>query len=321
MTKQYTDEIITNAKVGSVAALLAYYTPNENEIGPLYNAQEYEKQKNKLCELLEVENLDIAPFYKDYGDGQKIHAGYVIETPEKIMAVYRGTMTQQEVSNDLDFKTEKTVIGGQEYDIHKGFKKEYNASIPHIASILQKKDPKKPIECCGHSLGGATANILALNMNSLQREVSCVTFGAPRVFSEQSSYQYNAKVKNSIRVADDKDPVTKIPPSKLGYKHTGSKLPLAVSKTYKDGHSMDTYDHSNINASNAKMADQKLSTLASINKYVSSLLQSPADLYKSLISPIKDKFLKFKEQSLTSLNNYSSNSIVGKKNNQQISRS
>ena len=52
-----------------------------------------------------------------------------------------------------------------------------------------------------------------------------ITFGAPRVFSTKAAQQYNNLLgQNTVRIEQKYDPITRIPPTLLGYKHVGMKI-------------------------------------------------------------------------------------------------
>ena len=64
--------------------------------------------------------------------------------------------------------------------IHRGFYAEYKKVIPGIKEAIAKHDKKgtKDIWVCGHSLGGAMALLVAVE---LEPSGGCHTFGQPRV--------------------------------------------------------------------------------------------------------------------------------------------
>ena len=103
-------------------------------------------------------------------------------------------------------------------EVHTGFAVQFNSVKNEILRYLSGK-PKKVI-CCGHSLGGALANLCALDLASIGHEVQCVTFGSPSVGCDKFHEMFKQKVKESIRVAHFSDPVTWLP---VQFKHACSK--------------------------------------------------------------------------------------------------
>jgi triacylglycerol lipase len=78
----------------------------------------------------------------------------------------------------------------------------------------------------GHSLGGAMATILAgrCELSDIAAvPVEVVTFGSPRVGTKR--YVQNAKIKH-IRWVNNNDIVTRVPPTWLRYRHTGTRMYL-----------------------------------------------------------------------------------------------
>ena len=76
----------------------------------------------------------------------------------------------------------------------------------------------------GHSLGGALATLSAFEVAStfLDRQVLLTTFGSPRVVNAEFA-RVLGKMPNlrAYRVANELDPVTRVPPANNGFHHVG----------------------------------------------------------------------------------------------------
>ncbi|XP_057489576.1 uncharacterized protein LOC130775479 [Actinidia eriantha] len=135
---------------------------------------------------------------------------------------------------DGDFK--------QEVQVHSGFLSAYDSVRTRILSIIKLAvdyldDGAEPLHkwqvyVTGHSLGGALATLLALELSSSQlakRGVVSVTmynFGSPRVGNKKFAELYNEKVKDSWRVVNHRDIIPTVP-RLMGYCHVAQPVYLA----------------------------------------------------------------------------------------------
>nr|GEW90580.1 C2 calcium-dependent membrane targeting [Tanacetum cinerariifolium] len=85
----------------------------------------------------------------------------------------------------------------------------------------------------GHSLGGALATLLALELSSSQLakrgaiSVTMYNFGSPRVGNKLFAQVYNEKVKDSWRVVNHRDIIPSVP-RLMGYCHVAHPIYLAA---------------------------------------------------------------------------------------------
>jgi len=105
--------------------------------------------------------------------------------------------------------------------VHRGFKNEVDRIWPYIEEAL--KDNKKPIWFCGHSLGGAMANICtnrcALKYTDNEPK-GLFTYGSPRVGCKR--YVSHVEIQHN-RWVNNNDIVTRVPPVFMGYRHNGDE--------------------------------------------------------------------------------------------------
>ena len=190
----------------------------------------------EIKKCLESKTLHVVEFHKKYhkNDSKVISGGCIIETDDAIIIAFRGTSHShhQEILNDL--KADKINVTFKKHDnseetfeMHRGFKEEYNSVRESfnkaILEINGQKGFTKPVICCGHSLGGAIANIASLKLacNGV-KDLKMITFGTPKVFSKDSADRVNELVPNSVRVIDAQDPAHLYPLFRRDYKHAGS---------------------------------------------------------------------------------------------------
>ena len=73
----------------------------------------------------------------------------------------------------------------------------------------------------GHSLGGALATLCALDVqyNFPDKQVSCYTFGSPKVGNSYFKDSFNKRVPQTYRFVNSADTVPALPPG--GFEHVG----------------------------------------------------------------------------------------------------
>ncbi|KAI3995727.1 hypothetical protein MKX01_007206 [Papaver californicum] len=136
-------------------------------------------------------------------------------------------------------------IGGdfkQEIQVHSGFLRAYDSVRNKLMSIIKlsigfeddsvEGKPKWHIYVTGHSLGGALATLLALELSSSQMAkqgaiyITMYNFGSPRVGNRRFVDIYNEKVKDSWRIVNHRDIIPTIP-RLMGYCHVAQPIYLA----------------------------------------------------------------------------------------------
>jgi hypothetical protein len=176
------------------------------------------------------------PFYNTRSDSEPV--GYVIETNSKLMICFRGTKFKNisEVKSDLNSFKSQMDFGDTKLEVHAGFKNEYESLKTSLDAALQESDTTKEVEISGHSLGGALANLAALDFQTRPNEkklnISAVTtFGAPRVFSNKAAQKYNqvGLSNKTTRIKHGGDPVPGIF-SRVFFSHVGKKVTLDSTK-------------------------------------------------------------------------------------------
>ncbi|XP_006283081.2 uncharacterized protein LOC17878015 isoform X1 [Capsella rubella] len=150
-------------------------------------------------------------------------------------------------------------IGGdfkQEVQVHSGFLSAYDSVQIRIISLLKmaigyiedvpEHEDKWHVYVTGHSLGGALATLLALELASSQLvkrgaiSVTMYNFGSPRVGNKKFAEIYNQKVKDSWRVVNHRDIIPTVP-RLMGYCHVAHPIYLTAGEVedtefQKDGY-------------------------------------------------------------------------------------
>ena len=135
----------------------------------------------------------------------------------------RGTEPNEwnDIRADLDASTALAETIGR---VHRGFKKEVDDLWPALEAALTSNT--HTLWFTGHSLGGAMATICAgrcLLSHIASTPEQIITFGSPRVGDKR--YINHARV-NYLRWVNNNDIVTRVPPTWLGYRHSGTEMYL-----------------------------------------------------------------------------------------------
>jgi triacylglycerol lipase len=148
---------------------------------------------------------------------------YHLETESDVVIVCRGTEPNEwnDLKADANALTDLAETVGR---VHRGFKREVDDIWPKLEDALREET--RNVWFCGHSLGGAMAQICAgrcqlSDISAVPREV--VTFGSPRVGTKR--YIAHAKVRH-LRWVNNNDIVTRVPPRWLRYRHVGTHMYL-----------------------------------------------------------------------------------------------
>ncbi|KAI3469889.1 hypothetical protein Pfo_026552 [Paulownia fortunei] len=171
---------------------------------------------------------------------------------KRLVIAFRGT----EQSRWKDLRTDLMLvpaglnperIGGdfkKEVQVHSGFLSAYDSVRTRLISLIKQAIghrgdslellPKWHIYVTGHSLGGALATLLALELSSSQLakhgaiSVTMYNFGSPRVGNRRFAEVYNEqKVKDSWRVVNHRDIIPTVP-RLMGYCHVAQPVYLAA---------------------------------------------------------------------------------------------
>jgi len=100
-------------------------------------------------------------------------------------------------------------------------------SVVGALATLPFQQPVSSMTICGHSLGGALATLLALDVaaNTTFNNPTVFTYASPRTGDPAFASTYNQVVKNSFRIANRMDLVPKLP-LPPAYEHVNSLYEL-----------------------------------------------------------------------------------------------
>lgn len=140
-----------------------------------------------------------------------------------LIVAFRGTSSKKDVLTDLSISRDKLPLKGMSEVnwplVHSGFMEQFFSANSMIDKNIKENDS---IIFCGHSLGGALATIGSLyySFQYPEKDISCVTFGSPRVGDYLFASYFDERIKNSLRYVNDNDPIPCLP-THWRFKHVG----------------------------------------------------------------------------------------------------
>ena len=172
---------------------------------------------------------DVYPHDQDFLVSRKV-AGHTILAVE-------GTNEKTDWITNLKFLIRRD-------DCHRGFKNNCNRTLAQLVVAYEGLDPSRKLIITGHSLGGATATLIAdLLWEAGNRNIALVTAGAPRPGGR--ALRKRLEGLEILRFVHGNDIVPNTPPFITGYVHPHHKIQLKdISETRFDGvsdHNMGSY--------------------------------------------------------------------------------
>eukprot|EP00117_Sycon_ciliatum_P019374 scpid75269/ scgid17580/ Mono- and diacylglycerol lipase; Mono- and diacylglycerol lipase len=175
---------------------------------------------------------------EDKGTRVSCYSGYDAALNANVL-VFRGTTKSDSITHvrnwkaNVDFvQVRPNALGGTTKIpgyVHKGFYVAYKSLQSEVLCnimTLKAAHPDAELYVTGHSLGGALAVMATIDIRvrGIYTNPIMINFGTPRVGNSCFGQYFSKKVPRRIRVAHPKDPVTKLPPPWLFYRHVGRKV-------------------------------------------------------------------------------------------------
>jgi predicted lipase len=151
---------------------------------------------------------------------------YIFKQKQAIYISFRGTSSLLDFTANVDIQRyclyhHCSVPVPKHVTIHKGFYEQYRAIEDHLFSIIDETSQQQdthPLQIvfCGHSLGGALAQIAAAHVASHPSfkniaNISCITFGGPRVGNKAFASWFSTMVPHHYRIVHKHDPIPNVP--------------------------------------------------------------------------------------------------------------
>jgi hypothetical protein len=196
----------------------------------------------------------------DAHDGDVVTFGFLaVSSAKELVAIIRGTDTILEWLHDASFLMVPTPIAGAHGTTEDGFTAIYKSLRIGPANGTQSakdsikgyldNDSATSVTVCGHSLGGALATYLTLDvgLNTSCHAPTAYTYASPRAGDHTFAGSYNAAILSSYRIENRQDLVPKLPPIlPLPYEHVNTKYELnppanQINPTIPCMHHLTTY--------------------------------------------------------------------------------
>ena len=192
--------------------------------------------------------------------GDVVTFGFLaVSATNELVAAIRGTDTILEWLHDASYLMVPSAISGAHGFTEDGFTAVYRSlRIGPANGTVSAKDSIKSfldtgaatsVTVCGHSLGGALAIFLTLDvaLNTSCHAPTAYTYASPRTGDHVFAGSYDAAVASSYRIANRQDLVPKLPPIlPLPYEHVNTDCelnppPNKIDSTIPCMHHLTTY--------------------------------------------------------------------------------
>lgn len=189
----------------------------------------------------------LIPFYKSNGD----LGGVILETNKEVFISPHGTQpySVSETRKNLQTRVACVLLGKSEVHYHSGYLAHFESIRASVTHCLTLVSALKPIICVGHSLGGAVAGILALDLLSNYsikgdvRDVFLISLESPRYeYPDAAALSVELLGTRRLRIVQERDWIVtslvaqgssanrsnlaEIIASNLGYVHCGATVRL-----------------------------------------------------------------------------------------------
>ncbi|PZD94686.1 lipase family protein [Paenibacillus sambharensis] len=150
---------------------------------------------------------------KTYGDLEGCF-GFVLESADKVIVAFRGTITVSDWIADLDAKQVRYRPVRDGGLTHAGFTAIYMSMREQLKKSLAPLMDGRQLYVTGHSLGGALAVLAAPDIagQTSGRPPVIYTFGAPRTGDPAFARMFNRTITHMHRVYNPRDVVPHVPP-------------------------------------------------------------------------------------------------------------
>ena len=188
--------------------------------------------------------------FLDYGIVMSGGQAYVVTEMDKVIVAFRDTGSDKKWERILNMLTDAratlkkmSYLDNSEFSeikAHEGFVSEYMLFREKVIEYVGMH-PEKEIHVVGHSLGGALATLASFDIAStLDREVNTITFGAPRVGTDEFRNAFEKLPINLFRVVVANDPIARIPGMLIPYEHVGQLIQIDESGNMYDPSEINT---------------------------------------------------------------------------------
>ena len=184
-------------------------------------SQAYALYENPSSRPTTVNGFKLSTFFFDVDGPKQRRMGYVATRGAEAVISIRGTKNLADWKTDLHGTTSEAPEFYTGMKAHTGFLTRYLSfagGVREVVDGLRRAGAARKVLVTGHSLGGALAELCALDLRAEDhKDVTLYTFGAPRVWADAATAKkFRAICPESYRVVNPHDMVPRSPP---GFAH------------------------------------------------------------------------------------------------------
>ncbi|TXK74089.1 lipase family protein [Paenibacillus sp. N3.4] len=146
--------------------------------------------------------------------GKKEWFGFIAESDDRVVLVFRGTNTKSDWISDAIARQTPYPYTKEGGLAHQGFLDIYSSARKQILTALNKLSAQKALYITGHSLGGALTALCAVDVaaNTKFKAPAIYTFASPRAGNPVFARLFNQKTGSHFRIYNINDIVPELPP-------------------------------------------------------------------------------------------------------------
>ena len=145
--------------------------------------------------------------------------GYVLKAHGAVYIFIAGTDDFKDIVTDIRLAPSRFNGESSKIKVHVGFEDAYRSIEPILMEACKNESN---VIIAGHSMGGAIATLASYKLARIVQDVTCVTFGSPRVGNRAFTKNFNSLITNSYRIVNGNDAVTKWPKVLGWYRHVNT---------------------------------------------------------------------------------------------------
>ena len=244
---------VTRARDAYIPLLVACYglanqTPYELPAG-YTSLGEIRRDETEFAQMETIESPEVQEAVDNDVDATEAAVadpsafGFVVreDSTGSVIVAIRGTQTPREWMANFTAVPQPFSLAPEFGLVHLGFEMMARSVRDSIATALANIPADTRVTVIGHSLGGAMANLAAVDIKrNMGREVvDCCTFGGPRVGKFIFRSKFNEFVPECYRVTNRGDIVPHVPTMLTGWCHVGEEI--EVDGAVENTHSLPAY--------------------------------------------------------------------------------
>jgi hypothetical protein len=245
-----TAPIVSQLQLFSQYSAAAYCSANENPAETILTCSA------KNCPLVEANGARTIFRFQNTKNTDNTGFIAVDNNARAIVLAFRGSLSEANWLADFQIWLKK-VDWCTDCRVHEGFLGAWNEVKPQVITQLASAivaNPSFRIVVTGHSLGAAIATVAAGDLRRtapFASKIEIYSYGSPRVANQAMAAFLTSQSQMSYRVTAVDDPITREPPTLLGYVHVSPEYWLKTNPENPGPSDIDVVIGFNNNAGNA----------------------------------------------------------------------